>query len=137
MSYEKVGWSETTPINVPNLKKMDEGISNLNILGEIASSSGSAVIGDIGIEWGTVEVTSGESGTSSQGTTLYVGTTPITFKNKYSKISGVLTGWRSGYFNQASTYANSVSNTGCNIGGFISSANSTRSIGYFVVGQVN
>lgn len=137
MSYEKVDWSENIPINVSNLNKMDEGIANLNILGTIANSSGSAIIGDIGIEWGTVEVTSGTSGTSSQGTTLYTASEAITFKNNYSKIAGVLTGWRSGYLNQASTYANNVSTTGCNIAGFISSANSTRTIGYFVVGIIN
>lgn len=29
MSYEKVNWSSTKPINVDNLKKMDEGIANV------------------------------------------------------------------------------------------------------------
>lgn len=30
MSYEKVNWSSTKPINVNNLKKMDEGIANIS-----------------------------------------------------------------------------------------------------------
>lgn len=123
-------------LSAENLNQMQENIENTisNVTSE--SSIGNATTGKLGVEWGQVEVTSGESGTTAQGTTIYVGQTDITFKNKYKKNPQVITGWRSGYYNQISTYASSVTTTGAKINGYLSSANSTRTVGYLVIGEI-
>ena len=126
--FDITKWQKTS------LKEM---ILELIILGNISNGQGSAQIGNlIGVEWGTISVTSSEEGTSAQGTTLYQASTTLNFKNTYIKTPRVLTNWGGAYTNQVYTFANYINATNCNIGGYVSSSNSTRTIAYLVIGQV-
>lgn len=126
--FDVAKWQKTS------LKEM---ILNLITLGDIANGTGSAKIGNLlGVEWGTISVTSSEEGTSAQGTTLYQAATTLNFKNTYAKTPRVLTNWGGAYTNQIYTFANYINASNCNIGGYVSSSNSTRTIAYLVIGQV-
>lgn len=133
----KNGESGGTPLNATNLNAMQQFLlDNQAELGDIANGSGSVKLGKLGVEWGTISVTSSEEGTSAQGTTLYQANTTLNFKNIYVKNPRVLTNWGGAYTNQIYTFANYITATNCNIGGYVSSSNSTRTIAYLVIGQV-
>lgn len=120
----------------PSIRVVNEALGNLNILGATASNSGSIVIGKLGIEWGQVSVTSAETGSEIQGITIYTGQTEITFTNKYKNAPQVPTFWRGAYSNQLTTVSGSTSTTGCTIYGKLLTASSTRTVGYFVIGEI-
>jgi hypothetical protein len=109
-----------------------------NAISDVTSSNlkGNAQIGKFGIEWGQVNITSAETGTSAQGTTLYVGSKDITFKYEYKNTPQVITSWKAGYYNQVSTYSGSTTTTSASVSGYLTSAGSTRTIGYIVIGEI-
>lgn len=58
MAYTKTNWvNGQTPINADNLNKIENGIEKLVSIISSSDAKGSVIIGDIGIEWGTVSAT--------------------------------------------------------------------------------
>lgn len=106
----------------------------------VADDEGCVVIGKLAMAWGTVSVTSGTSGSASGGVTTYAGSNTvdwsslhgITFKNKPS----ISLTWGGNYANQVSVSTYGTTTTSVTVYGRMLSSSQTRSIRWFVCGQL-
>lgn len=115
-------------------------ISTTPTFSNVSDANGCVVIGKLAMAWGTVNVTSGTSGSPSGGVTTYAGSETvdwntlygITFKNNPS----VSLTWSGNYANQVSVSTYGTSTTSMTVYGRMLSSNQTRGIRWFVCGQL-
>lgn len=103
-----------------------------NTLSGVSSGAGCAIIGDILIEWGQVNVTTGTSATSS----LYAGYADVTFTNEFKYNPQISLVWHGNYANQHSLNTYNRSTTGFRAYGRTSTERTTRTIGWLAIGQI-
>lgn len=101
----------------------------------LANNAGSVVLGDLVIEWGTVSITSGSSGGTAGGVTLYAGQTNVTYTNTFAYYPSVSLAWSGNYVNQVALATLNTSNTGFTVVGRLLSANSARSVRWLAIGK--
>lgn len=99
-------------------------------ISDFGSRIGSVRVGNLGIEWGLAEVTSGTSGTDG----VYTGNVNVVFDNKYKAVPGVTTSWAGKYANQISTSSFETTTSGCGIAGRMTDPSSTRKIQWIAIG---
>ncbi len=112
---------------------------NNKLINEIISAStgsGCIKIGNIGIEWGVVDVTTSSSASTTNPFSIYGGSTNITYTNRYKYTPRVFTSFSSRYSNQISTAGVSALTT-ATIGAYLITANSTRNVAYLVIGIID
>lgn len=124
--------STNTPLNAANL---NNNFNELNNILSSGSESGRVKIGNIGIEWGQVNVTSGTSSSTSGGLTFYTALSDdINYLNSYSKAPSVSLTWAGNYINEHTLFTTSRSKTKFKAGGYLFTSGSTRTIAYLVIG---
>lgn len=100
-------------------------------IGTIEAASGSFILGNIGVEWGTVTVepTSGSSPS-------YYGSTAVTFVNTYASAPGMFANLGAGYTSVTNVATINVSTTSGNVW-MTASATTARTCRYLVIGIVS
>lgn len=138
---------QATLVSGTNIKTINNnsilGSGNISISGSgvtpsfsgLANNKGSVVLGDLVIEWGVESITSGSSGGTAGGVTLYLGQTNVTFANTFAYYPSISLTWSGNYVNQVAVYATNSSTTGFTVMGRMLTANSTRSVRWLAIGK--
>lgn len=104
-----------------------------NLVAREDSQEGTFSIGNLAIEWGLVEVTSGNE--EKEGS--YGGSADVVFSRVFAKPPGIVTSFSGSYSNQLSTSCFGVDTSGFKAAVRLTDANSTRKIQWLAVGIIN
>jgi hypothetical protein len=138
--------STNTPINATNLNAIQDNTESAinsainSVISTIASLisvdylddiEGSITIGNIGIEWGVVQVTPSYGSSPN-----FYGSVQVNFKNTYKKAPGMFANLGAGYTSVQNVATINVGNTSGNVW-MTASVNTARNCRYFVIGQID
>lgn len=134
--------STATPINATNLNAIQDNTETAinSVISEITSLisfntiddiEGSITIGNVGIEWGVVQVTP-----SSGSSPNFYGSAQVNFKNTYKKAPGMFANLGAGYTSVSNVATINVGNTSGSVW-MTASLTTARNCRYFVIGQID
>lgn len=108
------------------------GSLSIDAADHTANRIGVVVIGNMCIEFGKVDITTG----TTVADDVYTGGTDITFSNTFKYAPAIFTDWAGRYNNLKATGSTGASKTGATIWGKCSDASSTRTIQWIAIGEI-